>query len=117
MSLVLLCSCCQLDDIIWLWCKEVHFLTDGVWMGVHVKFMAMPGNPDLRSVCTVTVWMKRKEAGKGGYDPVFRMGTKLQKTTLKSLYRPGHHHAVCKQSLSLVLTVITRNGCKPCLPQ
>ncbi len=98
MSLVLLCSCCRLDDIIHLHCREVQFLVDSMRMEIpkskvdqyrkgHIKIMARSKDPALCPVCTLSAWMKRKEVGKGANDLVFPYGHKASKSTSKSSYR------------------------------
>ncbi len=97
MSLILLCSCCRLDDIIWLKRKEVHFVKGGVRMTIpksktdqyrkgHVKYMAAAKDPSLCPVKVLTVWME-KRVGKRGEDAVFPHSHKASKPTSKSTFR------------------------------
>ncbi len=97
MSLVLLCSCCRLDDIICLRRKEVWFMKGGVrmvipksktdqyWKG-HVKYMAASKNPNLCPILVLTAWLQRKEVGRGENDAVFPHGHKTSRPTSKSTY-------------------------------
>ncbi|MCP4543941.1 MAG: tyrosine-type recombinase/integrase [Chloroflexi bacterium] len=133
MSLVLLCSCCRLDDIIRLKIGEVHFLRDGVRLTIaksktdqfregHLKFMAAAKNPDLCPVTNLRAWMARKDVGKRKEDPLFPHGHKASKTISKSSFRSALDRIQEKSGLPRLtghsfrsghVTISLGNGCHP----